>query len=76
MKRMQHRRKRTIDPMASKNEHFISIGLDKQLLRQVDDYRFKHRFMSRVEAMRFLIRKGLNPKLQPPENEAGERKGE
>ena len=43
---------------------------DDQLLRRVDDFRFKHRFESRSEAVRWLLDWALKQKPVP------EQKGE
>ena len=40
------------------------INLDEELIKRIDDYRFKHRFDSKAEAIRYLIEWALkqNPK--------------
>lgn len=39
---------------------FLSFVVDEELLEAIDDYRFRRRYASRAEAVRDLIRKGLN----------------
>lgn len=38
---------------------FLSFVIDPELLKQIDDYRFKHRFESRAAAVKHLIRVAL-----------------
>ena len=37
----------------------INFVLEPELLKQIDDFRFKNRFATRAEAIRELIRLGL-----------------
>lgn len=48
---------------------FLSFVVEEELLKKIDDYRFKKRFASRAEAIRALIRAGLNAekKQQDPQ---------
>ena len=43
----------------AKKDNFINLGLSKKLLREIEDYQFNNRINSRSEAIRQLIRKGL-----------------
>lgn len=38
----------------------VIVPIPRKLLKEVDDYRWAHRIPSRAEAIRTLIRKGLN----------------
>jgi metal-responsive CopG/Arc/MetJ family transcriptional regulator len=40
----------------------LNLRLDPDLLQEVDDWRFENRFASRQEALRALIRRGLDAK--------------
>ncbi len=44
---------------------FLSFVVDKELLDKIDEYRFKYRFESRAEAIRFLIQKSIDED-EPP----------
>ena len=39
---------------------FLSFVVDEELLEMIDNYRFEHRLDSRAEAIRQLIRLGLD----------------
>jgi metal-responsive CopG/Arc/MetJ family transcriptional regulator len=45
------------------DKHYINVLFDESLLRRIDDFRFKHRFASRTEGMRWLIDAALKGKL-------------
>ena len=45
---------------------FLSFVVDRELLKQIDDFRFKNRLESRAEAVRQLIIAGLTAKGHPP----------
>lgn len=47
------------------SKSFINIQFDEELLQQIDDFRFKFRFTSRTEAIRWLIRFALEQKPKP-----------
>jgi len=47
------------------NRQFISIAFDGKFLARIDDFRFKGRFASRTEAIRWLIKAALEAKLAP-----------
>ena len=44
----------------SKETQMIHMVIPKDLLERIDDYRFKNRYESRAEAMRFLMEWALN----------------
>jgi metal-responsive CopG/Arc/MetJ family transcriptional regulator len=44
---------------------FVNIAFEEKLLTRVDDFRFKNRFPSRVEAIRWLLKAALDAKLAP-----------
>lgn len=50
--------------------HFV---VDLDFIKQIDDYRFKHRFKSRAAAMKFLMRHALS---QDPEPAASDDRGD
>ena len=43
----------------------IHLRLDRVLLKRLDDFRFRHRFESRSEAARWLMKAALEEKLTP-----------
>jgi metal-responsive CopG/Arc/MetJ family transcriptional regulator len=47
------------------DKQFINIAFDDKLLTRIDDFRFKQRFASRTEAIRWLIKAALDAKLAP-----------
>jgi len=46
-------------------KQMVHMRLDQALLKRLDDFRFKHRFESRSEAARWLMRAALDAKLAP-----------
>jgi metal-responsive CopG/Arc/MetJ family transcriptional regulator len=44
-------------------KQYVSVLFDVKLLSRVDDFRFKQRFASRTEAIRWLIKAALDAKL-------------
>ena len=40
----------------------VAIPMEKELLDQIDEYRWAHRIPSRAEAIRQLVREGLKAK--------------
>jgi len=51
----------------SQEKQYVNILFDETLLKRLDDYRFKHRFPSRTEAVRWLLDAALKAKLAPKE---------
>ena len=47
----------------------LLVLFDSKLLAKVDDFRFKHRFTTRSEAIRWLIKAALAAKLVPKAEE-------
>jgi len=43
---------------------FLSFVIDPELLRKIDDYRFKHRFESRAAAVKYLLKIALEQEDQ------------
>lgn len=43
---------------------YINLGLTKELLKEVEDYQFENRINSRSEAIRELIKKGLESEVE------------
>ena len=46
---------------------FLHFNVDEDLLKKLDDFRFKHRFESRAAAIRWLVEAALKAKLTPKE---------
>jgi metal-responsive CopG/Arc/MetJ family transcriptional regulator len=44
---------------------FLHFVIDPTLLKRVEEFRFKHRFESRSEAARWLMKAALDAKLAP-----------
>ena len=58
--------------MAKKNadgSQMLHMLIDPTLLKRVDDFRFKARFATRTEAVRWLLDAALKAKLAPKESE-------
>lgn len=52
-----------------KDKTLLHILVDGTLLKRLDDFRFKNRFQSRTEAVRWLLDAALKAKLAPKEGE-------
>ena len=48
--------------MANTDKRYVNILFDDDTLRAIDDFRFKNRFESRTEAIRWLIAFALKQK--------------
>lgn len=48
-----------------KQSQLVHMRLDQALLKRLDDFRFKHRFESRAEAARWLMKHALDQKPAP-----------
>jgi len=46
-------------------QKMVHMRLDQQLLKRLDDFRFRRRFESRSEAARWLMKAALDQKLAP-----------
>jgi metal-responsive CopG/Arc/MetJ family transcriptional regulator len=47
------------------DKQYVNVLFDEKLLSRVDDFRFKSRFASRTEAIRWLLKAALDAKLAP-----------
>ena len=47
----------------------LNFVIEPDLLKRVDDFRFKHRFPTRAAAIKWLLDWGLNQKPAPPKGE-------
>jgi hypothetical protein len=63
----------TFRPMSDKPIHRTTLLLPAELLAQVDEFRFNHRYAARNDAIVALIRKGLglDPEEAPRSAETG-----
>jgi hypothetical protein len=52
--------------MAQSKKPFVTLIIDEDLLKRIEDYRFKHRFQSRAAAMKWLLSWALDQKPKPP----------
>ena len=52
-------RKEVLSIMTKKTENQILLNVPSELLEKIEDYQFKKRISSRSEAIRELIKKGL-----------------
>ena len=50
-------------------KQLVHMQFDLPLLKRLDDFRFKHRFESRSEAARWLLKLALDQKPVPPKEE-------
>jgi metal-responsive CopG/Arc/MetJ family transcriptional regulator len=46
-------------------KQYVNILFEEKLLSRIDDFRFKYRFPSRTEALRWLVKAALEAKLAP-----------
>ena len=47
----------------------LNFVIDPELLKRVDDFRFKHRFQTRAAAIKWLLDAALKAKLAPEKGE-------
>jgi metal-responsive CopG/Arc/MetJ family transcriptional regulator len=52
-------------PQTTEEKQLVHMRLDRALLKRLDDFRFKHRFESRSEAARWLMKAALDAKMTP-----------
>jgi metal-responsive CopG/Arc/MetJ family transcriptional regulator len=52
-------------PRERKETQLVHMKIDLNLLKRLDDFRFKHRFESRSEAARWLLIWALDQKPRP-----------
>ncbi len=52
--------------MDEKKQQYVNVLFEAQLLKAIDDFRFKNRFVSRTEAIRWLVKHALaqKPKVE------------
>jgi len=53
----------------STDKPFLSFVIEPDLLKRLDDFRFKHRFQSRAAAIKWLLEWALKQKPAPPPDE-------
>jgi hypothetical protein len=46
---------------------FLSFIVDPEMIKRLDDFRFKHRFESRAAAIKWLLDWALTQKPKPPQ---------
>jgi len=51
---------------------FLSFVVDPELLKRLDDFRFKYRFQSRAAALKWLLEAALKARLAPAKDSAPE----
>lgn len=51
--------------MPDAEKQYVNVLFDGKTLTRIDDFRFKNRFQSRTEAIRWLIKAALDAKLAP-----------
>ena len=52
-------------PKATPDKEPVHILLEKDLMKRIDDFRFKHRFQTRAAVIRWLLDAALRVKLTP-----------
>jgi hypothetical protein len=53
----------------STDKPLLNFVIEPDLLKRVDDFRFKHRFPTRAAAIKWLLDWALNQKPAPPKGE-------
>ena len=48
--------------MEEKKQQYVNVLFENQLLKAIDDFRWKHRLASRTEAIRWLVKFALDQK--------------
>jgi Arc/MetJ-type ribon-helix-helix transcriptional regulator len=61
--------------MGNTEKPILNLVIDPMLLEKVDEFWHENRFVSRSEAIRWLIQSALDKKLKPATNPAAENKG-
>jgi metal-responsive CopG/Arc/MetJ family transcriptional regulator len=51
--------------MPPSDKPFLNFVIDQQLLKRVDDFRYKHRFPTRAAAIKWLLDYALSQKPTP-----------
>jgi hypothetical protein len=47
------------------DKQMVHLRLEETLIRQLEDFRFRHRFPTRTAAVKWLLRAALQRKLAP-----------
>ena len=56
--------------MASPDKPFLNFSVDKDLMKRIEDFRFKNRFQSKAAAIKWLLVFALDQKPKPlPQDE-------
>jgi metal-responsive CopG/Arc/MetJ family transcriptional regulator len=53
----------------SKEKQYVNVLFEEQMLKKIDEFRWKHRISSRTEAIRWLIGFALEQEPKPPVDE-------
>lgn len=62
---MRNSRKSRILALVASTKPFLGFVIETDLLKRVDDFRFKYRFLSRAAAIKWLLDFGLKQKPKP-----------
>ncbi len=52
--------------MAQSKKPYLTLVIEEDLLKRIEDFRFKNRFQSRAAAMKWLMGWALDQKPKPP----------
>lgn len=55
--------------MPQSDKPYLNFIVEPELLKKVDDFRYKHRFPTRAAAIKWLLDAALKAKLAPKEGE-------
>lgn len=55
--------------MPSSDKPYLNFVIEPELLKRVDDFRYKHRFPTRAAAIKWLLEAALKAKLAPERGE-------
>ena len=53
----------------SKEKQYVNVLFEEQMLKKIDEFRWKHRLASRTETIRWLIGFALKQNPKPPAEE-------
>jgi hypothetical protein len=45
---------------------YVTLNIEEELLKRIEDFRFKNRFQSRAATMKWLMTRALDQKPKPP----------
>ncbi len=54
--------------MAQSKKPYLTLVIEEELLKRIEDFRFKNRFQSRAAAMKWLMTWALDQKPKPHES--------